>query len=755
VKKAPRLTGIANLTPRGRTLAGMLIGLGVGAILVGLRRTDAVDGLEKRLVDVRTRAYAGDTRPDPGIVLAVVSQADIDDVAQTGNHWKWNLDVVQQAFEWLAECHPAAVVVDVLQFDRWLGPEEIEPANLTPEMVKLLEPRVAEVEALAEAYRHVGTVALAMKLHKPGEPGSKPVVRQARQAAFEAHLSRLPPIETRTSFVQAGVELPVLRLLRAAGSIGFVNADVDHDGVLRRATPVALVGGRALPSLPAAALLRYEAGGVRFLADRTETGGATQRLDAHGSFLVNFRGGSDSYATVRPSHMIRAGGLVLDWRDEGKKGPVPEFETAVRSAVEGKIVVWGFNPPGDKDVVSAPVSKNFPGPEYQATVIDNLLHGDGRIEASAIENGGATILLAVLLGLLGGALHRRIWFLVSLVVLGAATFLAGYRLFQAGTSYDLLTPVAALVLTYAGVTAFQLMTEGRRNKWLEGTFSQYLSPAVIEALKANPGLLELGGRECEISVLFSDVKSFTTISEKLGSNGTVRLLNDYLTRQSHWVLDSDGVIDKFIGDAVMAFFGDPVAFHDHALRACRSALRCVAAVPESLPLARSMGIEDLSNRIGIASGPATVGNMGSDRRFNYTAMGDTVNLASRLEGANKAFGSRILIGPLTYEHAKDSIVSKPIARLRVVGKTEPVSVHELLALKAEAPPELVAHAEAYGKAHAAILADDLAAARRALDEAERIRPKDGPCAWLRHLLDELEAGERPRPWDGIYVLESK
>jgi len=333
-------------------------------------------------------------------------------------------------------------------------------------------------------------------------------------------------------------------------------------------------------------------------------------------------------------------------------------------------------------------------------------------------------------------------------------FLA-YRLFAGGTSIDLFTPVVGAFATWAGVTGYRLLTEGKRNKWLEGTFSQYLSPAVIEALKADPTMLQLGGQMREISVLFSDVKGFTSISEKLTPDELVRLLNDYLTRQSEPVLLEDGVIDKFIGDALMAFFGDPVPVPDHALRACRAAVRSIAAVEESVPLAKSLGIDGLSNRIGIASGPATMGNMGSAKRFSYTAMGDTVNLASRLEGANKAFGSRIMLGPGTYAQAKEHLVAKPLARLQVVGKTEPVEVFELVGLRGEAPDDLVRHAEAFTRAHAAVRADDLEAAEAALSEAERLRPKDGPCAWLRVLIAELRAGRHPRPWSGILVLDSK
>jgi adenylate cyclase len=173
------------------------------------------------------------------------------------------------------------------------------------------------------------------------------------------------------------------------------------------------------------------------------------------------------------------------------------------------------------------------------------------------------------------------------------------------------------------------------------------------------------------------------------------------------------------------------------------------------PLSKELGIPPLVNRIGVNSGPAIVGNMGSDARFDYTAMGDTVNLASRLESANKVFGSRILIGPVTYEQAKPHLLAKPLAKLQVLGKSRPMQVYELVGIRGEAATELNDHVEAYGRAHAALLADDLDLAKRELAEAEKAKPRDIPTSWLRGIVAQLQDGTLPRPWDGVLVLESK
>jgi adenylate cyclase len=282
-----------------------------------------------------------------------------------------------------------------------------------------------------------------------------------------------------------------------------------------------------------------------------------------------------------------------------------------------------------------------------------------------------------------------------------------------------------------------------------------VSPEVVEALKKDPTLLALGGRRRELTILFSDIAGFTRISETLHPEQTVQLLNRYLTTQSREVMAGAGVIDKFVGDAVMAFWGDPLETEDHALRAVKAALRCLAALPSLDPLLRELGLDGFNIRMGLNSGPAIVGNMGSEDRFDYTAMGDNVNLASRLEGANKAFGSRLLIGPVTYLLVKDHVVAKRLADLVVVGRSTPVRVYEVLSLREDAAEDTKAHAAAFGKAHEALRTGDMPAAWEHLAEAEARRPGDGPTAWLRALAGRIRKGEASTPWDGTWRLTEK
>jgi adenylate cyclase len=737
-KKTPRLS---RLSTRERALFGLLIGIVVAAVFASVRNSGPVERFEWRLVDARTQAYVGSRPPDPRIVMAVVDDYDVEMLKKHDVTWPWDLTVNSLAFQWMAAAKVRAVAVDVLHMNQGGGPKE--NGNDAQER---------EGQELGGAYAEVGATVLAYELSSNAP--QEQVVYDYRLPHFREHVDRMLPVKGRPSFERNHAYLPAYWLLSGAHRVGYVNQDTDTDGVVRRASPFAAWHGKVLQSLPLATAVAATDGDVDLSTERIVLGSVTQRLDPEATFYVNFRSDRGGHERVKVSDLVFAGNELKTNREKNIPG-VPSYQTATPDRLRGKIVIWGIDLQGQKDIVPAAVSARMSGPNLQATILDNLLNGDGRTAVPRLANIEILFGLCALLGVIGGITKRRGTFIGAWALFSAGTYFVAFKLFARGTSIDLFTPLVALLVTYAGVVAFRELTEGRRNRWLEGTFGQYLSPAVIGAIKKDPALLELGGRKREVTVLFSDVKGFTSISEKLSSEDLVRLLNHYLTRQSEPILAVDGVIDKFIGDAVVAFFGDPVSVPDHALRACRAAVQCADIVKDSQPLADELGAGPVSNRIGVNSGTVTVGNMGSDKRFDYTCIGDTVNFSSRLEGANKAFGSRILIGPATYEQAKQGIVAIPIAKLQVVGKSETVAVHALLGLRGETPQDVLIHADAYEKAHAWVLRDNLEAAKAALAEAEAAKPDDGPTAWLRGLVGELESGKRPRPWDGIFVLDAK
>ena len=750
-----RVPSLAVSTTARRVLTGLGTGLGIGLLLVLLRGTQAVEQVELALVDVRTRRCVGCQRkPDPRILIAEVREQDNRTMLQrAGEPWPWTENILHLIPRCLKAAGAAGLVVDVMYYDRGHDPLEL-PLEVRKQraMTEGAEPHpdsqiYAEQGAIAlyvDALRQLDRVALGMHLVRSPRWETEGRAALARRLATVAVEGAPPP-----NFLGSrGADLSVRALLASERALGFVNAAEDVDGIVRHGVPVARWKDQPVPSLSLAGARLLEPDVVAG-RDFVRVGDKTQRLGTDGRFLANFLAGEgEAYTYISPFQLADWGALLEGDDPE----PLPDHAVEL---LRDKIVIFGANVLGHEDVVGSPIADRLHGPELQAVLLDNLLHGDGRVRVSRIWNALLLVAACALLGVLGAALKRRLLPVLVSVLVAVALWWVGERLFENGWSIDLFTPWLGIGLTSLATTGIRLFTEGRRNKWLQGTFSRYLAPDVIKALQADPTRLALGGRRRELTILFSDVAGFTKISEQLDAENVVRLLNRYLTGQSSELMEQGGVIDKFEGDAIMAFFGDPLDMSDHAIRACRAAVHCIRELPNLEPVWRKLGLESFRVRIGVNTGEALVGNMGSDRRFDYTCMGDSVNLASRLEGANKHFGSVIMIGETTYRQAQPHILAKPLADLVVVGKTEPVGVYELVSLSEDASASERGHVEAFAAAHAALRADDLEAAREALAQARALAPDDGPCAWLGGLIVGLSEGSVQRPWDGRVVLSSK
>ncbi len=765
MKRIPRLHDM----PTGaRIVLGALIGVAIGGLLLLLRPTDLFESVELRFIDVRTRHFLATRPPDPRIVLAEITEADVRAVWEAWfQRWPWPLELNTQAFQLMKEAGVEAVVVDVFHFDHGVGIDDLdlkrEPDAVSRRLFDNEEEQGAELGQAFAAFRFAGEeppkgpdaedpqrrayekrhgVALAYMLSDTPKYEQPSRVRAAEGKSAEAVLHDAP-----AGIAREGANLPASRIAAGAAYLGFANVVENVDGVVRTASATGRWGARPVPSLALAAAMLATGGQVRFVPGGVEVEDAYERLMDDGSFLVNFRGDPFyTYPTVPPANILRWAQLYAE---------TGEMPAEAKKELAGKIVVWGVNIAGIEDIVTTPLSGKYHGPEYQATILDDLLHGDGRVRAGAPANALILFALTVLLGTLAGVLRSRL--LPHLVPLLAALLLLvlAWSLFRRGTSIDVFTPLMGIVLTWVATSIVRVLTEGRRNRWLEGTFGRYLAPSIIEALKQDPELLVLGGQRRDITILFSDVANFTRLSESLSPDQTVSLLNRYLTAHSAAVMEEGGVVDKFEGDAVMAFFGDPVPTPTHALQACRAALAVFERLPSLRPIWESMGLTEFGIRIGINTGTAVVGNMGSEQRFDYTCMGDAVNLASRLEGANKAFRSGILIGSRTRAEAGAAILAKPIGDLVVFGRKGAEPVYELVAMESVAPADLAAHVAAFTRAHDAARAGDLALAMTALDEAERFKPGDGATDWLRGIVRGVMAAGEGVAWSGRVTLTGK
>ena len=422
-----------------------------------------------------------------------------------------------------------------------------------------------------------------------------------------------------------------------------------------------------------------------------------------------------------------------------------------RAALNGGIVFVGSTAQGAFDHYPSPFFATWPGVELHANVTDNILHDDFLKPVPGWIVTGL-ILFVIWMPLLLAKYSIRT---ISLASAGFMAVLMILNFFLLTRLYDMpyLSVFISMLIPFIFVTVHKALTEGREKKWIKNTFGQYLSPKVVEIITKDPSKLTLGGEKRDMTVFFLDIAGFTSISEKLTPEQLTAMLNKYLSGLTDVILKHDGVVDKFIGDCIMAFWNAPLDQKDHRKLACLAAVDCVHALAR---LNGELSASDIkpSFRIGLNSGPMVVGNMGSSTRFSYTVLGDAVNLASRLEGANKFFHSKIMVSEYTYEGASDAVEARCLGQIRVVGKAIPVKVYELLAHKGqlEAGPAKVLAAYNEGSDH--FYKGDFAASAKAFKAALAADPADGPSAFYLGLAEKY-AAVTPKDWDGTFNLTSK
>ncbi|MDA8242994.1 MAG: adenylate/guanylate cyclase domain-containing protein [Elusimicrobia bacterium] len=422
-----------------------------------------------------------------------------------------------------------------------------------------------------------------------------------------------------------------------------------------------------------------------------------------------------------------------------------------KEAIKGGIVLVGSTAVGAYDHVPAPFFKQFPGVEVHATFLDNAIAGD------FLEKMNLLLVTLLVLGLPWVPLLLRKYSLPVLisVCLGIlAVFGVGYIVLLAN---QVLMPFAsislALFLPFAYITVDKGLAEGREKKWIKGTFGQYLSPKVVELVTKDPSKLALGGEKRDMTAFFLDIAGFTTMSEKLAPEELTAMLTNYLSGLTEIILKHDGTVDKYIGDCIMAFWNAPLDQAEHRKLAILAAVDCQAEMTRLNEALTQYEIKP-SCRVGVNSGPMVVGNMGSKTRLSYTIMGDSVNLASRLEGANKFFHSKIMTSEYTFEDIKEQFDYRFLGSIRVVGKAIPVKVYEPFARKGEAPADVQGMLKNYAAGIEKFYKGDYTGSVTDFKAALAARPGDGPSQYYIETA-EAYAKAPPKDWDQSFNLTSK
>jgi adenylate cyclase len=435
-----------------------------------------------------------------------------------------------------------------------------------------------------------------------------------------------------------------------------------------------------------------------------------------------------------------------------------QSRAVLADALPGSFCIIGWTGTSTTDIGVNPFHKEYENVGTHAAVANTILQGRFLDDAPWYVSS----LLALVLAVLVVVIIRRLSPLASILVgigclLLVAAATTGFFLVT-GIYPGLLTPLLSVFSAFLAVTAISFLKTSQEKTFIRNAFSHYLSTDVVSELIKDPDKLRLGGEKKVLTALFTDVKGFSTVSEVLKDpTRLVNLINAYLTEMSNVILELKGTIDKYEGDAIMSFFGAPLDFEDHARRACLAAVRMKKMerhVNEHF-LKEKLSPVPLLTRVGINTGEMVVGNMGTTSKMDYTIMGNSVNLASRLEGVNKQYGTWILVSEPTYQAGGDDFLTRRLDRVRVVGIKEPVRLYELIDEKSQAGKEITEAVEIFHRGLELFEAKQWAKAQRLFEEVLALFPEDGPAQVFAKRCSTYRRKPPAQSWDGVFNLTVK
>ncbi len=677
--------------------------------------------VELKALDHLVRRYAEPANADSNLVLLAIDESSLEAFGR----WPWPRDRYGYVVRYLKQAGARAVVFDVMFFEPDENAEEFD-------------------QSFADDMRAADNVFLPMLFQAEPHPISSDL--QAR-ATLNVEL----PESDRAAERQAGVKPPIPLLAQRARGLGVINLSADADGPTRRIPLLGQMSGQFVPHL-SLAVARYVLGadGISLKDGRVQIGSISVPLDADGQLLIRWHGSLEETYHVRKYSI----GRVLQAFAQQQKGERPGLDATL---FKDKVVFIAGTAAGLYDLRVTPFSSATPGVLIHMAALDNLLHGQGLQAAPAWF--ALTVLVVLCLASAGTFMLFRSYPVKFGVTLGLAVAYYGLvaHAFEGHARWlELVFPEVALALTFGTAATVEYVTEGKQRRLMRAAFDKYMSSEVVEEIMRNPEAIKLGGEKKEISILFSDIAGFTTISEKMTPEDLVALLNRYLSAMTTIIKTTHrGNVNKYLGDGIMALFGAPLDDPKHASLACYAALDCQAELARLRRIWMEEGLPEIGARIGINSGPCIVGNMGSEERMEYTVTGDSVNLASRLEGASKYYDTLILIGQRTAELAQNDVEVREIDLLRVKGKKEPVVVFELLGRNGQVAEEKRRVVDRYLQGMAAYKQRDFETACTRFTEALALDPSDGPSRVYVERSTTYRQAPPPADWDGVYEMTSK
>ncbi len=435
-----------------------------------------------------------------------------------------------------------------------------------------------------------------------------------------------------------------------------------------------------------------------------------------------------------------------------------DIRASLGKELKDSVCIIGYSGTSTTDIGVNPFEEQYMNMGLYASVFNTIVSGQFLNESPLWVPMAVALVMSFLAAFIVSRLDKPVWGLTLGILIFILTEAALVGIFLVSGIYTpLFTPGISIILSFIGVVSINLITSSREKGFIRSAFAQYLSDDVIKDLLDDPSKLSLGGEERFLTAMFTDVKGFSTISEQLSPKNLVALLNDYLTEMSNLVLEEKGTIDKYEGDAIIAFFGAPQPFEDHAIRACRAAVRMkkAEAILNEKMLAEGRSPGPLLTRIGINTGDIVVGNMGTLQKMDYTMMGNAVNLAARLEGVNKQYGTWLLISGAVRKEIGDNFILRRLDRVRVVGIHEPVPLYELVDEKGMAGDNILEGLDIFHKAMDLFEERRWGEANEMFKKCRLILPEDAPSEIYMKRCLKFSKEEPAADWDGVFNLTQK
>ncbi len=662
-----------------RNLFKMLLPLGSAFFVILLTQNifyslNPLEELELKYLDIRfSNKNVVDIKDSADVVILGISQDDYDQIVEPYNSWPWPRSYFAKVINNLKDAGVKAIGIDLLMSN---------DDKYSSENDKLLESAISETKIVVVA----GVLDIEAEMQY--EVGNYSIKNSS--------------YNYRNKFYAAD------------SSVGIVQIGSDQDGIYRRYEPFVISGVNEiiLPTFSFAVLNKYfgiKANKlVKFSDDFFELGNVKISRYDKSSMLINYYGPNETFEYFKFTD-------VLDDKDFKTKDELyyetdintwdDEFSGLLQSGkFKDKIVLIGSILPEDRDFHPVAFSQGkrkgdnqMLGVEIHANAIQNVIWNDFLIK----ESRSVEIVIIFFLSFFSyfifsffkqnkklNIIFAEVINLSFLLILFVAFYFLGIYLFvENNYIISIISPIVTLIVGYFSTTAYYVISVRKHNAMIKGMFGQYVSKSLVTELLNNPEKLSLGGVKKNITIMFSDIEGFTAISEKMEAEKLVEFINNYLSVMTSIVLEQKGTLDKYLGDSLMAFWGAPLDVENKELHACQTAILMQKKMDELKGTFATEAARNVRTRIGINSSDVVVGNIGGEERFDYTVMGDGVNLASRLESANKMYGTTIMISETTYAKVKDDVLVRIIDKIVVKGKTKPITVYELIGLKEDAEAE--------------------------------------------------------------------